>query len=305
MRWFGWLRRKRETDGITELDGSPAVMMGGRMRTAGVPYMLPRDMEEINRLDFQHYLLRYAFRGNYAAPIGHPTSILDVGCGTGRWARELASTFPQARVTGLDVTPPHADEAASADATLGLRPPNYVFTAGNVLEGLPFPDATFDFTHMRLLFLAIPADRWPFVVSELARVTRPGGWVELVEAGGERQGGPAVDALIDWGTRMCAHRGIDVTYGARLGDLLSGTGMVHVQAREVALPLGHYGGRVGTMMEADFFTGIRGMQGLITTLGITSADEFARTLAQAQADVNTPQYKCIAPFYIAYGQRAR
>jgi ubiquinone/menaquinone biosynthesis C-methylase UbiE len=43
----------------------------------------------MNRLDFQHFILRQAFKGNYAAPIRNPARILDVGTGTGRWATEM------------------------------------------------------------------------------------------------------------------------------------------------------------------------------------------------------------------------
>jgi hypothetical protein len=38
---------------------------------------------------FQHYLFRFALKGNYAvpleAPVEAPANILDVGTGTGRW----------------------------------------------------------------------------------------------------------------------------------------------------------------------------------------------------------------------------
>src|SRR5262249_2787590 len=186
MRWLAWLQRRqtRETEGVVE----PTVVIGGRKRTVGIPYMLPADLEEINRLDFQHYLLRHAFQGNYAAPIRHPTSILDVGTGTGRWAWEMAAAFPQAHVIGLDINQPPSDAVPGRE----VNPPNSAFRLANVLEGLPFPDGRFDFVHMRLMILALPADRWAFVVNELARVTRLGGWVESVEYGGEKNGGPAV-----------------------------------------------------------------------------------------------------------------
>ncbi|KAJ1568991.1 hypothetical protein HK405_011408, partial [Cladochytrium tenue] len=35
----------------------------------------------------------------------------------------------------------------------------------------------------RLLFLAIPRDKWPSVIKELARVTKPGGYIQVVEFG--------------------------------------------------------------------------------------------------------------------------
>ena len=151
----------------------------------GVPYALPQDSEEINRLDFQHYLLRHAFRGNFAAPLENPQSILDVGCGTGRWACELAQTYPRARVVAIDINPPTSGSDAASAGGQG----NFTFTPANVLEGLPFPDSTVDFTHMRLMFLAIPADRWEFVARDLVRVTRPGAWDtpgRLDRAGGGR-----------------------------------------------------------------------------------------------------------------------
>src|SRR5579883_2951423 len=194
MRWFGWFRKKKTAAD----EQSMMATIGGRTFTRGIPYALPRDLEEMNRLDFQHFLLRQAFKGNYAAPIGNPGSILDVGAGTGRWAREMALLFPQAQVVGIDVNVPPVDEAASGGAASEPLPPNYRFVAGNVLEGLPFPDASFDFVHMRLLVAGIPHDRWPGVIKELARVTQPGGWVESVESPSLQRGGPATERIIQW-----------------------------------------------------------------------------------------------------------
>jgi ubiquinone/menaquinone biosynthesis C-methylase UbiE len=211
MPWFGWPWRRRRAGRIRDLEAAPTALIAGRVRAVGVPYMLPRDREEINRLDFQHYVLRYAFQGLYAAPRRNPHDILDVGTGTGRWAREMAQLFPRARVVGLDLAPPPHDELAGSG--VDVRLPNYSFVAGNLLEGLSFSDGSFDFVHMRLVFFAIPADRWPFVIGELVRVTRIGGWVESIEVDSPRGGGPAVDALVTWTTNLLARRGVDITVG--------------------------------------------------------------------------------------------
>jgi ubiquinone/menaquinone biosynthesis C-methylase UbiE len=302
MGWFGWGRR-RSAGRIRELEAASAALIAGRVRAVGVPYTLPRDMEEVNRLDFQHYVLRYAFQGLYAVPLRNPRDILDVGTGTGRWAREMAQLFPRAKVVGLDITPPQSDEVASTGVGFDLRPPNYSFVAGNLLEGLPFPDASFDFVHMRLLTFAIPADRWPFVIGELARVTRPGGWVESVEASPPRDGGPAMDLLASWTVAPLARRGVDAIFAPKTGDLLVGAGLAQVSAREIPLPMGAYGGRIGSMLALDYFSIIRSFEGLLVDRGLTTAEEFAQTLALAQADIDSPSYHCIFPFYIAFGQR--
>jgi methylase of polypeptide subunit release factors len=108
MAWF-----RRRTPVVTV--AAPPVRRRsffGRRYLADAPYLLPADDREINRLDFQHYMLRYALRGNYLAPVAHPQSILDVGCGTGRWALEMAREFPHANVVALDITPPPPEAAA-------------------------------------------------------------------------------------------------------------------------------------------------------------------------------------------------
>jgi SAM-dependent methyltransferase len=299
MQWFSWLRRGQPTR--TERPTKRTAVTGGRPRNSDVPYLLPADPQEINRLDFQHYLLRHAFQGNYAAPIGHPSSILDVGCGTGRWARELAMQFPGANVIGLDIVRPPED----ANPRVDIHPENYVFVQGNVLDGLPFPDGSFAFVHMRLMVLALPADRWPFVIRELARVTRYGGWVESVEYGGEKNGGPAITQLMEWGTQAGAMRGIDTSYSMKVGDLMRGSGLANIYTRELDIPLGAYGGRLGVMNGVDLLTAMRALSDVFVSQGITTNEQFARTIQAAQAEIDSPQYRTISPFFLAYGQRLR
>ncbi len=301
MRWFGWGHRR--VGRIRELEATPAALIAGRVRSVGVPYVLPRDMEEVNRLDFQHYILRYAFQGLYAAPLRNPSRILDVGTGTGRWARDMARLFPHAKVVGLDIAPPPPDEVASSGVGFDPRPPNYSFVAGNVLEGLPFPDARFDFVHMRLLFSAIPADRWPFVIGELSRITRPGGWVESAELSPARDGGPAMDLVQSWVIALFARRGVDANFASNIGDLLRGASLAQVSAHEILLPMGAYGGRIASMLARDIFAVFQSVRGLLVAQGITTEEEFDQTLATAQADLDSPQYRCVAPWYIAFGQR--
>ena len=304
MRRFGWFRRKPQAPAPTGLiqEFVPTLEIGGRKRAAGVPYPLPADLEETNRLDFQHYLLRYAFQGLYAAPISHPGSILDVGTGTGRWAMEMAALFPRSQVMGLDIKPPPADESTSPGG-MDTRPPNYQFVAGNVLEGLPFPDNSFDFVHMRLLLAAIPSDRWQFVVNELARVTRSGGWIESIETVPPRDGGPALDRVFGWIVETLARRGISYYDGGKVAQRMRDAGLVQLVARDLVLPMGAHGGRVGGMVAVTGFAVAKGLSGMMIANGITTAEEFDRMLAEAPADVNAPQSQAATSFPLAYGQK--
>ncbi|MGZ3583241.1 MAG: class I SAM-dependent methyltransferase [Ktedonobacterales bacterium] len=298
---MAWLLRRFVGRGVVAEHDAPRrfLWLGGRRHLADAPYVLPSDQQEINRLDFQHYMLRQALRGNYAAPLREPASILDVGSGTGRWALEMAQLFPSANVVGTDLVEPKA-EALPGDASL---PDNYTFVPGNVLERLPFPDNTFDFVHMRLLLFAIAAEKWPAVAAELVRVTRPGGWVESVETGPQQDGGPAMDMLVRWITEVSVRRGVDTQLGPRVASFFADAGLINIQKRDVRLPVGRYGGRLGNMAAVDVFGVMSGVKPLVVAQGITDAQSYDTMLAQARADLDT--FQCTLPFYIAYGQKPR
>jgi ubiquinone/menaquinone biosynthesis C-methylase UbiE len=87
------------------------------------------------------------------------TRALDVGTGTGRGAAALVNRFPEAEVTGVDVSPGMIEEARR-------RVPAASFEVGDASH-LPFGDGSFDLvTHTNMI---------PFL-DEVSRVLRPGGW---------------------------------------------------------------------------------------------------------------------------------
>lgn len=250
-----------------------AITINERRFLKEVAYVLPKDHEEVNRLDFQHYMLRQALKGNYLAPIeeGPLAAILDIGCGTGRWCKELALQFPAVQIYGLDL-----EESRSST---GPIPPNYHFLPGNVLERLPFEDEAFDFVHQRLLVAAIPASRWPEIIREQMRVTRPGGWIELVECGVEGINlGPLTQQFFSWGVQACASREIDARAVPTLGKQMQEEGINNVQETTIDIPIGPWGGHIGVMMQEDLLSAFGGLKTLYTQQGHTT--EFDTLLKQ-------------------------
>lgn len=69
---------------------------------------------------------------------GTPRRILDLACGTGDFAFALARRFPQARITGVDLTPAMLDLARRKN-----RSPNIVFLEGNAGDLQPFSHSAF------------------------------------------------------------------------------------------------------------------------------------------------------------------
>ncbi len=297
MRWF-WQRRPPSAAGsASDQKAGRRIFLGGRRYVADAPYILPKDPGEVNRLDFQHYMLRSYLRANYLAPITQPHNILDVGSGTGRWAIQLAQQFPRANVISLDIEAPTDHQSAIMEA----QPENCVFIEGNVLKGLPFQDATFDFVHQRLLMGAIPGPAWPDVARELARVTQPGGWIELVEAAPVPSDTPALAQLRAWMRGATQMRGLDITIGEQIGELLRQAGIQRVVYQELPIPIGKYGGRLGAMAETQYDALLQTFGPILIARGITDELTFSRVMTEAHHEIATHRF--ISPYYIAYGQR--
>ncbi|HEX4892280.1 MAG TPA: class I SAM-dependent methyltransferase [Hyphomicrobiaceae bacterium] len=101
--------------------------------------------------------------------------LLDVGCGDGDLARELARRG--AHVTGVDASADMIAAARARQASGGL-PVTYEVTEAS---HMPFPDASFDVA-VAMTILCFVGDAQPFF-RELARVLRPGGRLVIGELG--------------------------------------------------------------------------------------------------------------------------
>ncbi|CAG8523425.1 9621_t:CDS:2, partial [Paraglomus occultum] len=109
-------------------------------------------------------------------------SVLDVGCGVGIWATNTATNYPLSTFIGIDIAPVFPKTSL----------PNVAFLKCDVLDGLPFPDCTFDFVRQALLVICIDWQKWTKrTLRELIRVTKPGGYIEIMDLDAEiMQPGP-------------------------------------------------------------------------------------------------------------------
>ncbi|KAJ1556189.1 hypothetical protein HK405_005426 [Cladochytrium tenue] len=138
------------TDYAGSADGGLARAIEEEGRERDATYFLPSDSRERTRLHVQHILFRHLFGGLFHTPQtelfsdqspatsgGDRAKILDMGCGPGSWALEMAVKYPHASVFGGDpISYDHKN-----------LPENLVFSIENVIEGLSFPDNTFDLVY--------------------------------------------------------------------------------------------------------------------------------------------------------------
>jgi ubiquinone/menaquinone biosynthesis C-methylase UbiE len=128
-----------------------------------------------------------------AALMGRPGArLLDVGCGTGRFLREVKANYPRLKVTGLDLSAHYL-----AVAQRELRSWSRVQLVVGAAEAIPFADGQFDAITCIYLFHELPSGVRRAVVAEIRRLLRPGGtlvFVDSLQPGDE----PDYDAMLDY-----------------------------------------------------------------------------------------------------------
>jgi ubiquinone/menaquinone biosynthesis C-methylase UbiE len=118
--------------------------------------------------------------------------LLDVGCGTGRFLRDVKANYPRLEVTGLDFSQHYLGVAQSE-----LRAWSRARLVVGAAEAMPFADGQFDAITCIYLFHELPPGVRRTVVREIRRVLRPGGmlvFVDSLQPGDE----PDYDAMLDY-----------------------------------------------------------------------------------------------------------
>jgi SAM-dependent methyltransferase len=106
-----------------------------------------------------------------------PTDILDLGCSVGMSTFALQQVFPQAKLTGLDLSPyflaiAHYRTPSSAEAPTWLHAP---------AEATGLPDHSFDLISACLLFHELPRAAAVQIFQEARRLLRPGGHLAIMD----------------------------------------------------------------------------------------------------------------------------
>lgn len=170
---------------------------------------------------------------------GDARRVLDVGCGAGHWGQRLGTLLPDgAQITGVDHEPAFLE---GAWARAKGRPHHFEYREASA-EALPFEDGAFDLVTCQTVLMHVADAR--AVVSEMARVTRPGGLVlatepnNLAGALSNRQSTPGVGAAaIDrlFAFEHCVLRGKraigqgDATVGEHLPRYFAEAGLTNLR----------------------------------------------------------------------------
>ncbi|CAB4381474.1 unnamed protein product [Rhizophagus irregularis] len=153
-------------------------IIASKSRSGEMKYPLPATAEEKKMwLEDPHYLIRHLWQNNFSSPVEEilkrGANVLDIGCGAGTWSLEMAKHYPESNFIGVDIAPIFPTNHHEK---------NLKFSLGNIIEGLPFEDNTFDLVFARLVGDSFSQKEWEeTVLRELLRLTKSGSWLEIMQ----------------------------------------------------------------------------------------------------------------------------
>jgi SAM-dependent methyltransferase len=181
--------------------------------------------------------------------------ILDVGCGVGSIALDLAASDPTGRVVGIDLDASQIEAARRSADERGIE--NAEFLVGSATD-VPFPDDLFDaaYANAVLLYLREPVR----ALAEMRRVLRPGGIAAVSDDDlATVVTSPDLPELrlgAELFQRAVIREGGNPRYSRHLRGLMLQAGFARTQG--VALAPEVYGDAASTRWFADFAAGVLG-----------------------------------------------
>ncbi|RUS14685.1 hypothetical protein BC937DRAFT_93478, partial [Endogone sp. FLAS-F59071] len=215
--------------------------------SSGTPAFIPSDSLEFDRYHNQSFLIKEAFEGNFLPGVKlhqeHGYKLLDVNCGPATWLFDVATEHPAIDCVGVAVS--------KETFPTSVKPPNLSFQVANVLQGLPFAEETFDLVQLRQQVTVFQTKDWLRVIKEVVRVTKRGGYVQLIEPNvrfltTDNEANDFMTSLHD----MLVRAGADPDIYPKIPGYLAAADVHILTQKEVSIPIG-WKNKLGELMLAN------------------------------------------------------
>ncbi|CAI2182628.1 19202_t:CDS:2 [Funneliformis geosporum] len=238
---------------------------------------LASDIDYVENIHAFHFVKRHLYQSNFSSPIEKRLiqggcKVLDVACGSGTWLLDMSTNYENSHFVGLDFQAIYPQE---------IKPSNLNFIEADILDGLPFSDNEFDFVHQSTMTNVLKRSQWDFVLSELIRVTKPGGYIEISETIYTfNDYGPIMQKLFNSLYSSLLKQNVDFNVIHDLESMLEShpnITKVHWDEREIIL--GPNGGKIGIACQE--------------TLETFSNTEMTTEILSSEMGVSKEEYKSI------------
>ena len=272
----------------------------------------PESGAEMARLIDQDRMLTRAMGGLFPRdfqPDGGKV-ILDLACGPGGWAQEVAFAHPEMQIIGVDLSQSMIRYAQTFAQIQHLE--NLQFEIADIRRlPLDFSNASFDFVNIRLIAALMFKDDWPRLIQDCLRILRPGGTLRFTECDrSSRTSSVAFEEMLDIVAAHSyrANRTFDLRDAGvtvRLPHWLwaAGCQIVQVQAHIIDWSSGSGTNNFPAVFQ-DFAVAYKLLQPYVVKGGATTNEQWEKLWEQAQSEFYAPDFCALLHFVSAWGQKA-
>ncbi len=235
--------------------------------------------------------------------------IVDLACGPGEWVLEMAATYPEKQITGVDISRLMIDYAHFQATQHTLN--NAHFKVMDLLEPLEFPDHSFDLVNIRLIasFMFRAPNGWPGLIQECLRVTRPGGIIRLTDCESLITNSPNTEKLSGLCT-LASHRagntfspdGRQAAVTPMLGRILRDANCQDIQHKAFAIDCSN-----GSKSHQGFYENmqvfLKLVQPLLIQTGVTTQEEVDTLYNQTLEEMRAQDFNCLWYYLTVWGTK--
>jgi ubiquinone/menaquinone biosynthesis C-methylase UbiE len=270
----------------------------------------PESAAEMGRLMDQDLLLTRVM-GELLPEQVNPSkihAILDIACGPGGWALEVAFAYPNIEVMGIDISRAMIEYARMRARTQHLS--NAGFLVMNALAPLEFLDDSFDLVNARFLTGFMSPAAWPKLVRECMRITRPGGAIQITEVNNlGMTTSPAFEKLNAMALR--AYQLVGRTFSPEeqhngvlplLGRMLREAGFQHIQLKAHVLDFSK-GAEAYNGGYQNIMTAVKLLQPFLVKTGVGTQEEVEALYQQMLEEMKAEDFCALSFFLSVYGEK--
>ncbi len=234
--------------------------------------------------------------------------VLDVACGPGGWAIEVAFAHPEIEVVGIDISRTMIEYARAQAKVQGLN--NVRFLVMDATRPLDFSENHFDLVNLRGAVGFMTPSAWPNFVQECVRISRSGGMLRLTEC--DDLGvttSPAFEKLSMMGNAAYLRAGRSFSPEGRnwgitpmLARFLREAGCEHIQQRAHVIDYST-GTEAHDGMFHNWMISLKFVQPFLVKMGIATQDELDSLYQQAMAEMMADEFSALWYFVTVTGEK--
>lgn len=237
-------------------------------------------------------------------------NVLDMACGPGGWAIDVAFKYPEMQVTGVDISQQMIAYASALARVQRLE--NASFNVMNLLKPLEFAEHAFDLVNGRLLMSFMPRTAWAGLVQECMHILRPGGILRLTEADNFGiTNAPAYEKLNRLMVRAMHKAGQTFspeqdTFGVTpmLGAFLRQAGYVNIQQKAHVVDFS-FGSEAYDGWYQNFTISFQLLQPFLVKMKVTTPEEVDQLYHQAREEMMREDFRAVWFYLSVWGEKEK